>query len=90
MDRRDLNEMFGVTEEQLDGWAEQYEQQTWDASHLGKPIIGRPSIADEEVRPVTFRLPVSAIQALDKQAQANGRTRSDELRAMVNAYLSVA
>lgn len=90
MDRKDLNEMFGVTEEQLDGWAEQYEQQTWDASHLGKPIIGRPSISDEEVRPVTFRLPVSAIQALDKQAQANGRTRSDELRAMVDAYLSVA
>ena len=90
MNRKELNEKFGVTEEQLDARAEEYENDTWDATHLGKPVMGRPSIADEEVRPVTFRLPVSKIIALDDRADKNNRTRSDELRAIIDQYLATA
>ena len=90
MDREEMNRLIGMTEEEMDARAAEYENDTWDSSHLGKPIIGRPSIADEEVRPVTFRLPVSRINALDKRASEHGRTRSDELRAMVEEYLASA
>ena len=90
MNREELNAKFGVTEEQLDSWAAEFESETWDASRLGRPVMGRPSIADEEVRPVTFRLPLSKIVALDKSALEHGRSRSDELRAMVDSYLAPA
>ena len=90
MTREELNAKFGVTEEQLDAWAAEYENDTWDSSHLGSLIIGRPSIADEDVSPVTFRLPVSKIAELDRRATESGRTRSEELRAMVDSWLASA
>ena len=80
MNREDINKKFGVTEEQLNTWAEEYENDTWDASNLGKIIMGRPSIANEEVRPITFRLPLSKIIAVDKKAAERGETRSEFLR----------
>jgi hypothetical protein len=90
MDREEINRKFGVTEEQLDAWAEEYENDTWDASHLGKVIIGRPPLADEEVKPVTFRLPVSKIAALDARAAREGLSRSEELRLAVDDRLMKA
>ena len=86
MDRESLNKKFGVTEEQLDQEAEEYEKGTWDAP-LGKMTVGRPSIANEEVRPITIRLPLSKIAAIDKKAHESGSTRSGILRDAVNRYL---
>jgi transposase len=86
MDRQSINKKFDVTEAQLDEWAAEYESGTWDAP-LGKLVTGRPSIADEEVRPVTFRLPVSKIATLDKQAASRGETRSEFLRDAVDRAL---
>ena len=77
MDREEINRKFGVTEEQLDAWAEEYENETWDPACFGKVIIGRPPLADEEVRPVTFRLPVSKIAALDARAAREGHARCE-------------
>lgn len=90
MNREELNRLIGMTEEEMDSRAAEYENDTWDASKLGRPVIGRPSIANEEVRPVTFRLPLSKINALDERASQHGRTRSDELRAMVEEFLAFA
>jgi hypothetical protein len=87
MDRDGINKKLGVTEQQLDEWAAEYENDTWDSSRLGKPVMGRPSIASEEVRPVTFRLPLSKIMALDQKATERGSSRSDELREAVREYL---
>jgi predicted transcriptional regulator len=50
-------------------------------------ITGRPSIADEEVKPVTFRLPVSKIAALDRLAASHDETRSEFLRDAVDKVL---
>jgi hypothetical protein len=50
-------------------------------------VMGRPRISDEELRTVTFRLPLSKIKALDKMAAANECTRSDALRKAVDGYL---
>lgn len=88
MDREELNKRFGVTEEQLDAWAEEYESGTWDASALGEVRRGRPSLADEEVKPVTFRIPESWIVAMDKRAEEKGITRSEFLRDAVEFALA--
>ena len=87
MDREKLNKMFGVTEEQLDAWAEEYESGTWDAASLGEVKRGRPSLADEDVKPVTFRLPESWIVAMDRRAEEEGITRSEFLRSAVETAL---
>ena len=51
MDGKKLNEKPGVNEEQLETWATEYETDTWDSSRLGKVVMDRPSLADEEVNP---------------------------------------
>lgn len=90
MTREEMNAALGMTEEELDARAEEYENDTWDASHLGKVIMGRPSIADEEVRPITVRLPISQIAAIDKLAALNETTRSAEVRAAVGAWVAAS
>ncbi|MCL2137580.1 MAG: toxin-antitoxin system antitoxin subunit [Coriobacteriia bacterium] len=74
------------TDDELDEMAKEYEEGTWKGP-LGKIRTGRPSIADEEVKAVVFRLPISKIAALDAQASALGETRSQFLRNAVDAAL---
>lgn len=75
-----------ITEELLDEWADAYERGEWsDGKTL---ILGRPRLADEEVRPVTFKLPLSKIAALDLKASQRGGTRSEALREAVDEYLA--
>ncbi len=87
MDRKKMNELLGATEDQLDVWAEEYEKDTWNSSKLGKVVMGRPSIANEEVRPVTVRLPISQIVALDERAKISGKTRSSAIRSALDEWL---
>ena len=47
MTREEMNAVLGMTEEELDARAEEYENDTWDESHLGKVVVGRSSIASE-------------------------------------------
>jgi hypothetical protein len=89
MNRQGINKKFGVTEEQLDGRAAEYENDTWDASGLGRIVMGRPSIANEEVRPVTFRMPLSKIVAVDKKAAERDETRSEFLRDAIDKALAI-
>ncbi|MDR2109625.1 MAG: ribbon-helix-helix domain-containing protein [Coriobacteriales bacterium] len=89
LSREALNKKFGVTEQMLDEMAEEYENGTWSGP-VGKIVMGRPSIANEEVRPITFRLPLAKIKALDDRASQLGGTRSEALREAVNEYLAHA
>ncbi|MDR3070370.1 MAG: ribbon-helix-helix domain-containing protein [Propionibacteriaceae bacterium] len=74
-----------VTDAVLDEWAESFERGEWPE---GKTVvIGRPSLADEEVKVVTFRLPVSKIVELDRKAAQQGISRSQGLREAVEEYL---
>ena len=90
MNREQMNAILGMTEEEMDRRAQEYEDDTWDSSHLGKVIMGRPSIANEEVRPVTIRLPLSQIVAIDNLAKANGTTRSAEIRSAVATLVAAS
>ena len=82
-----MNKLLGMNEEQLDQQAEEYETDTWDSSNLGKVIIGRPRIADEEIRAITVRLPISQISVLDSIVHSQGGTRSSAIREAVREWL---
>lgn len=90
MTREEMNAALGMSDEELDAHANEYENDAWDSSHLGKVIMGRPSIANEEVRPITVRLPVSQIAAIDKLAASKDTTRSAEVRAAVSAWVAAS
>ena len=78
-----------LTDEMLDEMAKKYEDGTW-CGKMGKLVVGRPSLAEEDVKSVSFRLPVSKIAAMDARASAKGETRSEFLRDMVEAELAKA
>lgn len=80
---RELLASIGMTEKEADARAEEYENDSWDAASLSKPHRGRPSLANESVKPYTVRFPVSLMAYVDECAQAHGWTRSEELRRMV-------
>lgn len=75
-----------ITDGMLDEMAKEYENGSWDGK-LGKVAIGRPRIADEEVKPITFRLPISKIAAVDEQAKSKGENRSTYLRSIIEDAL---
>jgi hypothetical protein len=77
-----------VTDEMLDSLAERHLSGDWGDAKIGKVVTGRPSIADEEVKTVIFRLPVSKITAIDAYAAEHGETRSQYLRNAVDAALT--
>lgn len=83
MNDKELLASIGMTEEEADTRANEYENDTWDETTLGKARRGRPSIADEEVKPFTIRFPVSLMAYVDERAKDHGRTRSEELRCIV-------
>ena len=76
-----------ITEELLDAMTKRHLNEDWSDAKIGKVVVGRPSIADEEVKTVVFRLPVSKIAAIDAYAAEQGETRSQFLRHAVDAAL---
>ncbi|HBT95613.1 MAG TPA: toxin-antitoxin system antitoxin subunit [Coriobacteriia bacterium] len=86
MDRQKLSEKFNVTEEQLDAWAKEYEEGTWKG-RLGEVTMGRPRIYDEDLETISFRLPVSRINAIEAVTTRKGKSRSEFLREAVDMAL---
>lgn len=80
---KELLASIGLTPEQADRKSAAYESDSWDARGFGAPRRGRPSIADEEVRPYTVRFPVSLMEYVDEAADEHGHSRSEELRRIV-------
>jgi len=76
-----------ITDDMFDMMTERHMSGDWSSAKIGKVVKGRPSIADEEVKPVIFRLPVSKIAAIDACAAEKGETRSQFLRDIVDAAL---
>jgi len=76
-----------ITEKMFEELAAAYESGNWPGMATGEIVMGRPRLSDEESKTVTFRLPLSKIEALDKAAAANDCSRSDALRKAVDIYL---
>ena len=90
MERDHINELLGMTEEQLDEVAASFENGTWYRSEYGAPRRGRPAAFGETMKPVTFKETPSVIAAMDERAAALGSSRSDYLRALVAKDLAMA
>ena len=76
-----------LIDKKLDEMAKKYEEGTWSGK-MGKLVVGRPSLADEDVKSVSFRLPVSKIAMMDACATAKGETRSEFIREIIEAALT--
>lgn len=90
MNRNELNEAMGLTEEQLDELAQPFEEGNWDASPYASPQFGRPLLFDEPMRSVSFKETPSTISKMDERAKSLGKSRSDYLRSLVAADLALA
>lgn len=90
MKRDDMNAALGMSEEELDGVAAAYESDDWGAAQLGKVVMGRPRLANEETRAVTVRLPLSQIAEVDRAAAREGMSRSSAIRAALQKWLDGA
>lgn len=88
MKAEELEKRFGTTANELNALAAPFEQGKWPKGKT--TMIGRPRLSEEEVRPVTFKLPVSQIVALDALAKATGSSRSDTLRRAVSRELALS
>lgn len=84
MDRQQLNKMFGVTEEDLDDQAKEYEDETWNDGSFGAASPGRPRLYDEDMETVTFRLPRSKIRAVEAAAKKLGLSKSQFMREAID------
>jgi len=78
-----------LTDKMLDEMAKKYEDGTWGGK-MGKLVVGRPSLADEDIKSVSFRLPISKIAVIDSRAAAKGETRSEFIREVIEAELAKA
>ena len=86
MNRDQMNAAFGVTDEQLDSLAADYDSGDWKG-RLGPVVQGRPRLYEEEMRTVSFRIPASRLQAIDAHAERNGKSRSEFLRQAIDDAL---
>lgn len=75
--------LIGMTPEEADSRAREFEEGAWDRSEWGEPRRGRPSLSDGPVRVYSMRFPVELMAYVDDQADEHGRSRSEELRAIV-------
>ena len=86
MDREELNRMFGLTEEQLNAMAAEYEEETWEGG-LTDVVHGRPKLYDEDMETVSFRLPKSRRAAVEAVTRRLGISKSEFFRNAIDHEL---
>jgi len=89
--KEELKSRYGATDAEvaeLQESAQAYESGVWPSGKITR--VGRPGIADEEAKPITVRLPMSQIAALDGKAKKRGETRSSAVRDAVSKWLMQA
>lgn len=90
MSREEVNRKFGVTEKQLDEWAEACERGEYPGKPTGEITVGRPLMFGEEMKPVTFKETETKIAAINARAAELDLSRSDYLRQLVDRDLANA
>ena len=71
-----------ITDEELERLADEWENDTWEGQ-LINISPGRPPHPNQELKPVTVKLPVAMLQAI----AAKGVNRSDFIRRAIAAAL---
>lgn len=90
MNREEINAKFGVTDEQIEEWAEACERGEYPGKPTGEILVGRPLKFGEEMLPVTFKETQSKIVAINARAAELDLSRSDYLRMLVDKDLERA
>ena len=90
MERNEINKRFGVTDEQIEEWAEACERGEYPGKPTGEIIVGRPLKFGEEMKPVTFKETESKVVAINARAADLDMSRSDYLRWLVDQDLRTA
>lgn len=83
----DMHEKFGVSTEQLDAWADEYENAAWSHMRFGEITNGRPRIADEPLDSITVKIPRSRTVTMRRMQQQTGMTRSEFVRQAIDREL---
>ena len=87
MKSNDMHEKFGVSTEQLDAWADEYENADWSRMRFGEITNGRPRIADKPLDSITVKIPRSRTVAMRRMQQQTGMTRSEFVRQAIDHEL---
>lgn len=87
---KELEEMFGVTAEQIQEWDEMMVQGEIPGEPVGEIIVGRPLKFGEALKVVGFKDTKRKIDAMDRRADSLGMKRSDYLRWLVDQDLAAA
>ena len=86
----ELEEMFGVTNEQLETWEEGLSKGVLPGEPAGPVLVGRPLLLGEEMRSVTYKDTATVIEVMDRRAESLGLSRSSYLRNLVRKDLANA
>lgn len=87
---KELEEMFGVTAEQIEAWDEMLVRGEIPGTPVGEIIVGRPLKFGEELKSVGFKETERKIDAIDRRADSLGMRRSDYLRWLIDKDLAAA
>ncbi len=87
---KELEDMFGVTAEQIEEWDEMMVRGEIPGEPVGEVIVGRPLLFGVELKSVGFKETEEKIEAMDKRADSLGMRRSDYLRWLVDQDLKAA
>ncbi len=88
MNREEINALLGMSEEDLDKKAAEYENGTWDRSAFGKVQPGRPPLYDSAMGTISFKEQKSKIEQINMRAAKLKISRSDYMRQLVEKDLA--
>ena len=74
---KEIEEMFGVTREEIEALAAPWDAGDVDGVPVGEVIVGRPLKFGEHLRLVGFKETEQKIERMDKRADSLGMKRSD-------------
>lgn len=79
-----------LTDEMIDRMAEACERGEYPGKPTGEILVGRPLMFGEEMRPVTFKVPIAKAEQIGARAAELHLSRSDYLRMLVDQDLAAA
>ena len=90
MSSKEIEEEYGITEKDVDGWEEDILNGVFHGNPRGEIVVGRPLKFGEKMKQVGFKEPLNKIAAIDARAAELGMKRSDYLRHLVDEDLARA
>ena len=87
---KELEEMFGVTAEQIEEWDEMMIRGEIPGKPVGEVVVGRPLLFGVELKSVGFKETEEKIEAIDRRADSLGMHRSEYLRWLIDKDLASA